>query len=201
MNTYGYVGGNPVNSIDPSGLICGSGACAAIAAIIIRATTSSVAKKAAGNAVIGGFAGGSGAFISSGGDLNATVDGALIGTATAFNPISGKLGLFTSGLGGNLIGQGVVLDRNCQDLLEPSNYDPINASVSGVGSLVGGGLTSYLMRTDRSASAFIINRGLGAGSSSVQSTSTGLFEGTSSGAFEGIFGKSNVIKNKCGCSR
>jgi len=35
LNTYTYVGGNPVNSADPSGLICGTGACVAAAAFAL----------------------------------------------------------------------------------------------------------------------------------------------------------------------
>ncbi len=205
LNTYEYVGGNPVVSDDSYGLICGTGACAAIAGVIARVTASTIAKrtatKIAGNALIGGVAGGTGAFIASGGNPEALVDGALLGASTAFNPIPGLLGSFTSGYAGNIIGQAVVLDRNCQDYLEFDNYNNSNAIVSGVGSIIGGGFSSYITSADRSASVYIINRGLGAAPLLVEYPSVGLYEGIGSGVFEGIFSQSNAVRNNCRCSR
>ncbi|MES9994039.1 MAG: RHS repeat-associated core domain-containing protein, partial [Candidatus Thiodiazotropha sp.] len=35
LNTYAYVAGNPLNDIDPEGLVCGTGVCVGVAAVAI----------------------------------------------------------------------------------------------------------------------------------------------------------------------
>lgn len=136
LNTYGYVGGNPVGLVDPYGLVCPNCATGAIGAIIgavsgginaaARGGSFKQVAQAAGIGAAGGF-----------------IAGFTLGAGTPATIATGGL----SGLGGSISGS--YLTGNGP----PS---PESATVSALAGMTGGLYSSFLFTSGLPASTSLI---------------------------------------------
>jgi len=114
LNTYGYVGGNPVNSADPTGLVCGTGAC-----VVAYAVSTAVARQAAINAARSAAA----RRVAQG-----VIDAAAVGVGTGVLPLPGSSSEDTEGNGGFVDHPDALREyqnyKDALDALMPPGLDP-----------------------------------------------------------------------------
>ena len=172
MNTYGYAYGNAVNFIDPDGQF----------AINIA------------GGVFGFISGSVGGYISSGGDFNAALLGGLAGGVVGvINPLGGLAGVFIGNASASAVGQVVGNITACN---EPLDIDLSVAVASGVGGTIGAGVGHYLSIPTRSASAFVISRGLGPSRPYVREFFESIVEGSVGGVTEFLSSPTSSINVK-----
>ncbi|MEL6370287.1 MAG: RHS repeat-associated core domain-containing protein [Pseudomonadota bacterium] len=165
INTYVYVGGNPLTQIDPTGELGFAGA------------------------AYGAVAGGVGGYISSGGSVTGTLYGAVAGLAvgavapTASGAAGAALSALASG-GASIVGQAAGNYAAEKDLLDRCNYD----LTAALGAAAGGALAAPLVGAIRFGNKFpspIVGRphpatvaGPTIGTSAVSSVAEGAVVGT-----------------------
>ncbi|MFZ2974577.1 MAG: RHS repeat-associated core domain-containing protein [Ferribacterium limneticum] len=175
LNTFAYANSNPLSYGDPQGLW------------VVNAL----------GGVAGVVTGGYGGYISSGGDWQAALQGAAAGGAVGLLSPASALGTLIGGVAASATGQVLGnLSNPCSD--DPLAIDWGLAAVAGGGSLGGRVLAGYLTSTTRSASSYVLNRGLGPASASGEKGFGWFLEGSAGGWAEyGI----NKLKppGTCGC--
>lgn len=157
-NPYAYVANNPLRWVDQTGEFLN-----------------------VPGGIYGAIAGGVSGYISSRGSWKGVAYGAAAGGAVGLlNPFSSNVaGAAAGGFVASIFGQGAAnWGDPCKDLLD---IDYKLAIVSSVGGGAGRGLVNYLNTPTRSASAFILNRGLGAGSQVANNITSGFVRGGVSG--------------------
>ncbi|MCP5285391.1 MAG: RHS repeat protein [Burkholderiaceae bacterium] len=131
LNTYSYVGSDPLKTVDPEGLWAFN----------------------LGGGIVGGISGGVGGYIT-GKSWSSVWKGALVGAGIgALNPLNSVLGSYAGGVAANAIGQALGnLDTN-----KPvADIDVELALLSGAGGTCGARLATYMANPRRSASAYIL---------------------------------------------
>jgi len=172
LNTYGYVGGNPITRIDPTGEFGLAGA---------------------GTGFISGFVGGTVA----GGNLKSGLIGGIAGaTVGFFNPFASRAaGAFAGNFIASLAGQAAGVASNCKRKPRLDEIDPLVAGGAGIGGLGGRGLGGLIQS---SRSNRLTPGKLGPRRPGVDSVFNSIFEGLGVGIGEGAFlGDSS---RQCGCN-
>ena len=176
LNTYSYVYQTPTFYNDPSGEVGLAGA------------------------GYGFIAGGTSAFIHSGGNWQAAAVGALAGAAVgAINPWSSSaVGSAVGGFAASVVGQAASNVAGCKKLTD-IDYDL--AAVAGLGGGAGRGLMNYLANPQRTAFMYQWNQAVGPLNPVAFDTSSALLRGAISGLAQLLYkgGPDSNSGQPCAC--